>query len=141
MKLNRSAGFTLMEIMIVVAVIAVLALALLPNLLSSRQAVQDSSIEASLQRAMTAQEVFHARCGTYYAGSGTSSTRCPNAAATAEWNRIYQDTDPNVAVTNPSSNSATSYCIQASHTADSTRVLRITGSTTGQPVRGIGSCS
>ncbi len=141
MKLNRSAGFTLMEIMIVVAVIAVLALALLPNLLSSRQAVQDSSIEASLQRAMTAQEVFHARCGTYFAGSSTSSTRCPSASAGSEWARIYQDTDPNVTITNHSSNDATSYCVQASHTADSARVLHISGSTTGQPSRGIGSCS
>ncbi len=138
MKLNRSAGFTLMEIMIVVAVIAVLALALLPNLLSSRQAVQDSSIEASLQRAMTAQEVFHARCGTYFAGSSTSSARCTNAGA--EWARIYQDTDPNVTVTTPTG-TTTQYCIQASHTADSARVLHISGSTTGQPSRGIGSCS
>lgn len=138
MKQRRSAGFTLMEIMIVVAVIAVLALALLPNLLSSRQAVQDSAIEASLQRAMTAQELFHARCGVYFAGASTSSARCSNAGG--EWARIYQNTDPNVTVT-PSRGDATNYCIQASHSADSARVWNVTGSTTTQGAPAIGACS
>jgi len=92
MKQKCSAGFTLMEIMIVVAVIAVLALALLPNLLSSRQAVQDTSIEASLQRAMTAQELFHARCGSYYAGSSTSGGRCTGLIRTSPSPRAAETT-------------------------------------------------
>lgn len=138
MKLRRSAGFTLMEIMIVVAVIAVLALALLPNLLSSRQAVQDSAIEASLQRAMTAQELFHARCGAYFAGASTSAPRCSTAAT--EWARIYQNTDPNVTVTAVRGN-GTSYCIQASHSADSSRIWNVAGSTTTQGAPAIGTCS
>ena len=138
MKQNRSAGFTLMEIMIVVAVIAVLALALLPNLLSSRQAVQDSAIEASLQRAMTAQELFHARCGGYWPGSGNVG-RC-GTNASSEWGRIYQNTDPNVTVT-PRTGSGTAYCIQASHTADSSRVWNVSGATTTQGAPAVGTCS
>jgi len=139
MSVRRSAGFTLMEIMIVVAVIAVLALALLPNLLSSRQAVQDSAIEASLQRAMTAQELFHARCGTYFAGGTGSAGRCGNNGAT-EWARIYRDSDPNVTVT-LSQASATAYCIQAFHSADSSRIWRVNGSTTTQAKPEIGACN
>lgn len=137
MTRNRSAGFTLMEIMIVVAVIALLALALLPNLLSSRNAVQDSAIEASLQRAMTAQELFHARCGAYFAGSTSSAPRCSNASG--EWDRIYQNTDPNVTVT-ASSGSRTAYCIEASHSADPSREWHVDGSTSTQPVPEVGGC-
>lgn len=139
MKVSRSAGFTLMEIMIVVAVIAVLALALLPNLLSSRQSVQDSAIEASLQRAMTAQELFWARCGTYWAGGSGPAGRCGSDGAT-EWGRIYRDSDPNVTVT-LSVASATAYCIQAFHSADSSRIWRVNGSTTTQASPEVGTCS
>ena len=137
---QRKSGFTLLEIMIVVAVIAVLALALLPNLLGSRQAVQDSAIDTTLQRAMTAQEVFQARCGVYF-DDGSAAGRCGNAAAgSSEWSRIYQDNDPNVTVTYQAA-STNAYCIQASHSSDPSRFWHVDGSTTTQARPAIGTCS
>ena len=137
---QRKSGFTLLEIMIVVAVIAVLALALLPNLLGSRQAVQDSAVDTTLQRAMTAQELFHARCGGYYK-DGSASPRCGNATASeTEWNRVYQDNDPNVTVTAAVA-SGNAYCIQANHTSDPSRYWHVSGSTTTQARPQVGSCS
>jgi prepilin-type N-terminal cleavage/methylation domain-containing protein len=140
--MNQKSGFTLLEIMIVVAVIAILALALLPNLLGSRRSVQDSAIETTLQRAMTAQELFHARCGYYYRTGVTGNTRCATADAPGEWGRIYQDTDPNVTLAIHSSTATNTYCIAATHSAEPTRSWRVNGGTAVTNARPApGACS
>lgn len=140
--MNARSGFTLLEIMIVVAVIAILALALLPNLLGSRQGVQDSAIETTLQRAMSAQELFHSRCATYYRGSQTTSARCTAAVANAEWARFFPASaeDPNITLTFTSATNL-NYCMRASHANDPQRFWYATSSTTQQGRPSLTACS
>lgn len=58
-------GFTLVEIMIVVAIIALLAAIAIPNLLRARLNANDSAAKASLQALVTAVESYAAATGSY----------------------------------------------------------------------------
>lgn len=131
--MSARSGFTLLEIMIVVAVIAILALALLPNLLGSRQGVQDSAIETTLQRAMSAQELFHSRCSTYYQPGVTPTTRCSPAQITNEWSRLFPASaaNPNIVLQFTRANNL-EYCMRAHHVNDPNRFWYATSSTTEQ---------
>lgn len=135
-------GFTLLEIMIVVAVIAILALALLPNLLGSRQGVQDSTIETTLQRAMSSQELFHARCGTYYRPGVTATTRCSAAQIANEWSRLFPASaeDPNITLDFTSA-TTTRFCMRASHMNDAARFWYATSTTTVQGRPSLNVCN
>lgn len=53
-------GFTLTELMIVVAVIAIITTIAVPNLLSSRLTANESAVVATLRNIMSAQAQFHA---------------------------------------------------------------------------------
>jgi len=55
--MNRK-GFTLVEIMIVVAIIALLAAIAVPNLLSARKTANDAAAKATVRSLSTAAEVF-----------------------------------------------------------------------------------
>ncbi|HMS15483.1 MAG TPA: prepilin-type N-terminal cleavage/methylation domain-containing protein, partial [Planctomycetota bacterium] len=50
-----SDGFTLIELMIVIAIVAIIAAMAVPNLLSSRMAANDNSAISSLRMLVTAQ--------------------------------------------------------------------------------------
>lgn len=133
---KKRQGFTLLEIMIVVAVIALLALLLLPNLLGSRQAVQDQAIDTTLQKLMAAQELFQARCGGYYKDDSTTRARCDTTAiVTSEWSRLYPQSarDPSVQL-GPEAfvASNTTYCMEAYHENDSARIWSVESGTTVQ---------
>ena len=58
-------GFTLVEIMIVVAIVALLAAIAIPNLLRARLNANDSAAKATLQALATAIESYAAAEGTY----------------------------------------------------------------------------
>jgi len=58
-------GFTLVEIMIVVAIIALLAAIAIPNLLRARLNANDSAAKATLQTLVTAIESYAAANGAY----------------------------------------------------------------------------
>ena len=62
-------GFTLVELMIVVAVIAVIAAIAVPNLLSSKKAANQSSAISNLRNLATAQETYAAAHSNKYADS------------------------------------------------------------------------
>ena len=71
--MNRK-GFTLVEIMIVVAIIALLAAIAIPNLLSARRTANTAAAKANIRSLSTAAETFSvAHSGTYPAKVGSAT--------------------------------------------------------------------
>jgi len=121
---RRTQGFTVIEIMIVVAVIALLAIALLPNLTGARTSANISAIQSVLTRASQAQEMYYARCNSYYSGSGAA---CPSEGETASdvWDNIVQWSDTtNIPVTWAAGDTA-NFCVSAHHTSDTQIVYHV----------------
>ena len=81
-------GFTLVEIMIVVAIIALLAAIAIPNLLGARKAANEAAAKANIKVLCTEAETYAAGTGdgAYYAnstafkGNSTAATNYCNAS-------------------------------------------------------------
>ena len=58
-------GFTLIELMIVVAIIAIIAAIAIPSLLQSKMAANEASAISSLRTYSSAQELYKTRTGDY----------------------------------------------------------------------------
>ena len=71
---GRSTGFTLVELMIVVAVIAIIASLAIPALLNSRIAANEASAIASLRTISTLNERYRVRFTTYAGSLNNLST-------------------------------------------------------------------
>jgi len=67
-------GFTLVEIMIVVAIIALLAAIAIPNLLRARLTANEAAAQASLRTISTAMESLRSTTGSYESVAGTDAT-------------------------------------------------------------------
>ncbi len=68
--MKRKSGFTLIELMIVVAIIAVIAAIAVPSLLRSRIAANESSAIGSCRTLTAAQTAFHASEARYATSVG-----------------------------------------------------------------------
>lgn len=120
---NANQGFTVIELMIVVMVIALLAVALLPNLTGAQRSANISAVESILTRAAQAQQMYFTRCHIYYDGSDT----CHGSEDGGDvWDNIIEFSSPtNIPVDFVEADEA-DFCVEAYHVADDTRVYHIT---------------
>ena len=63
--MKRQEGFTLIELMIVVAIIAIIAAIAIPSLLNARKAGNEASAVSSMRTLTTVQEQYRTRFGNY----------------------------------------------------------------------------
>jgi prepilin-type N-terminal cleavage/methylation domain-containing protein len=63
--MKKKSGFTLIELMIVVAIIAIIAAIAIPNLLRSRMQSNESSAIGNLRTVLGAQTAYHSSNNTY----------------------------------------------------------------------------
>jgi general secretion pathway protein G len=66
-------GFTLLEVMIVTAVIAILALVLVPNFSNARDQAATATCESNLQEIATAAELYYADVQAYPANGAVTA--------------------------------------------------------------------
>ena len=74
---QRSRGFTLIEIMITVAIVAILAAVAVPSFLSQVRASRRSEAVSTLSQIQQAQERWRANCPCYAGSLAASNAGCP----------------------------------------------------------------
>lgn len=100
-------GFTLIELMVVVLVIAILLAIAIPTFLGARERSQDRSAQSNLRNALTAAKVAYSNDGDYSMANDTSLNLTePNLTLTAAGSSSPDEDTISVQVTHACGNSA-----------------------------------
>ena len=83
-RLAGSEGFTLIELMVVVMIIAVLIAIAIPSFLGFRKSAQDRAAQSELRNVLLAEKAFWLEDGDYTATAGDITALEPNAVVAAD---------------------------------------------------------
>lgn len=83
--MKKEKGFTLIEILIVVAIIAILASVVLVGLGPTQRAGRDARRLSDLHQVQNGLELYFNRCGFYPGGAQASAGACATVAAVTTW--------------------------------------------------------
>ena len=110
--MSRNRGFTLIELVIVVAIVAILAAIALPSFLAQIRKSRRSEVLGAMQAAALAEERVRAECTTYVntASPWTTSPAAPAGCTVTLGSSPYTSTFYNLAI---SGSSGTAYTITA----------------------------
>jgi type IV pilus assembly protein PilA len=91
-RLAGSEGFTLIELMVVVMIIAVLIAIAIPSFLGFRKSAQDRSAQSEIRNVLLSEKAFWLEDGDYTETAGDITALEPNATIAADpANGVYLD--------------------------------------------------
>src|SRR3984893_13019773 len=78
-------GFTLIELMVVVLIIAILLAIAIPTFLGARTRAQDRAAQSNIRNALTGEKTFYTDQQYYGAGSGADLTALQGIEPAIQW--------------------------------------------------------
>ncbi len=103
-------GFSLIELLIVMAILGILSSTLIPNLLSARRAAYNAATQAFLKEVALVQEIYYTDQGQYF--SRLSQLRAVDPAAFQALNKKRRNINFQLRIR---SDGTDSYCVSARH--------------------------